>query len=104
MLDALREIQDFTHGLSFDDFRNDTKTLRAVELDVIVLGEAVSAIPDSVIQEHPDIPWSEMRAMRHRLVHHYFSASPRIIWDTIQNDLPGLVEPLEQLLLDEPSD
>jgi len=39
-----------------------------------------------------------MRAMRNRLVHVYFSVDPNIVWDTIQNDLSPLVEPLKRLL------
>jgi uncharacterized protein with HEPN domain len=39
-----------------------------------------------------------MRAMRNRLVHVYFSVSAQLLWDTIQNDLPALVSPLEALL------
>ncbi|MEW5869708.1 MAG: HepT-like ribonuclease domain-containing protein [Chloroflexota bacterium] len=36
--------------------------------------------------------------MRNRLVHVYFSVEPALLWDTIQNDLPGLAAALEQLL------
>jgi len=43
-------------------------------------------------------PWVE----RNQLVHAYFSIESRIIWDTIQDDLPSLVGPLQQLLLENP--
>jgi uncharacterized protein with HEPN domain len=39
-----------------------------------------------------------MQAMRNRLVHVYFSVDPHIVWDTVHNGLPPLVEPLQQLL------
>lgn len=38
-----------------------------------------------------------MKAMRNRIVHVYFDVDPRIIWDTIQQDLPPLIEPLRKL-------
>ena len=39
-----------------------------------------------------------MRALRNRLVHAYFSVDSRIVWDTIQEELPPLIPLLEGLL------
>ena len=98
ILDAIAEIQAFTHGIDFDAFRADAKTIRAVELDFIVIGEAANRIPDEVQEEYSQVPWALMRAMRNRLVHVYFSVDARLLWDTIQNDLPVLVLTLQSLL------
>ena len=84
--------------MDFDSFSQDARTQKAVELDLIVIGEAATHIPDDVEQEHPQIPWSLMRAMRNRLVHVYFAVDERLLWDTIQNDLPGLLSSLQSLL------
>jgi uncharacterized protein with HEPN domain len=48
ILDALAEITTFTQGIVFDAFRYDAKTMRAVELDFIIIGEAASHIPEDV--------------------------------------------------------
>ena len=98
ILDAMHEIGVFTQGMSQAEFLKDAKTLRAVELDFILIGEAVSRVPDDVQEAYPEVPWSLMRAMRNRLVHVYFGVDPRLVWDTIQNDLPALVEPLKELI------
>ena len=84
--------------MDFSSFITDAKTMRAVELDFIVIGEAVSRIPEAIQETHPEVPWSLMRAMRNRLVHVYFEVDPRLIWDTIQSDLPALVTPLKALI------
>jgi uncharacterized protein with HEPN domain len=39
--------------------------------------------------------------LRNFFVHAYSNLHPSLIWDTIQNDLPPLVEPLRKLLLDD---
>jgi uncharacterized protein with HEPN domain len=83
ILDAISEIETFTHGMAFDALRNDPKTLRAVELDFIIIGEAAHRIPEPVQAAHPEIPWHLMQAMRNRLVHVYFSVDPKVVWDTI---------------------
>jgi uncharacterized protein with HEPN domain len=98
ILEAIAEIKEFTRGTSYRQFCDDPKTIKAVALDFVVIGEAASRVPDDVAESHPEVAWSLMRGMRHRLVHEYFGMDPEILWDTIQNDLPPLVEPLEQIL------
>ncbi len=98
ILDAIAEIQAFTHGMDFDTFRADAKTLKAVELDFIVIGEAANQIPDEVQEEHSQVPWALMRAMRNRLVHVYFAVDEHLLWITVQNDLPVLISALKTLL------
>ncbi len=99
ILEAITEIQGFVRGVDQTAFTTDIKTIRAVELNFIVIGEAATNIPDDVQQAHPEIPWAQMKAMRNRLVHAYFSVDPTVVWDTIGNDLPPLVGSLQRLLL-----
>jgi uncharacterized protein with HEPN domain len=96
--DATREILAFMSGLDFESFRQDVKTIRAVELNFIIIGEAASGIPDDVLDAHPEIPWHLMRSMRNRLVHVYFEVDPKLVWDTVKNDIPPLIASLEKLL------
>ena len=42
--------------------------------------------------------------MRNVVVHRYFGVDLRIVWDTVRNNLPSLVEPLLQVLASEPAD
>ena len=104
ILDAIEEINAFTLGTDLTAFRGDAKTIRAVELNFIVIGEAATYIPADVQAARADIPWHLMRAMRNRIVHAYFSVDPDIVWETIQNDLPQLVKPLCDLLATIPSE
>ena len=52
ILDAISEIQSFTRSFDFEKFRSDVKTIRAVELDFIVIGEAANQIPDAVEERY----------------------------------------------------
>lgn len=98
ILDAIAEIQVFTQGMDFAEFQNDLKTIKAVELNFIIIGEAAAQIPSALQAAHPDIPWSLMRALRNRLVHAYFQIDKQIVWDTLEVDLPPLVALLTPLL------
>ena len=97
IIDSAREIQSFMSGYTLERFRQDVKTIRAVELNFIIIGEAVHGIPDEVQDDHPEVPWHLMRSMRNRLVHVYFEVDPQLVWDTVQNDLPSLISSLEVL-------
>ena len=102
ILAAIAEIETFIAGLSKGQFLADAKTLKAVVADLIIIGEAASHVPDATVQAHPEIPWPLMTGMRHRIVHGYYQVDPLIVWDTCQNDLPPLVEPLRLLLQQNP--
>ena len=93
-----RRNQAFTENLTYEEFRSDLKTVKAVALNFVVISEAAGHVPDDVARAHPQIAWNLMRGMRNRLVHDYFSFDPEIVWDTLQNDLPPLVEPLKRIL------
>ena len=98
ILDAIAEILAFTEGMNYESFAADARTIRAVELDFIVIGEAANQLPGDIEARYPEIPWHLMQAMRNRLVHVYFAVDPRLLWDTVQNDIPLLIPALEAIL------
>ena len=98
ILDAITEMQKFTRGMGYETFKEDDKSIRAVEMNFIIIGEAANQIPDEIEEKYTAIPWSLMRAMRNRIVHVYFKVDEKLMWDTIQNDLPPLIPELEKLL------
>jgi len=98
ILDAITEIQDFTRDMDYEAFKEDSKSIRAVEMNFIIIGEAANQIPEDVEEQYPAIPWNLMRAMRNRIVHVYFNVDEKLMWDTVQKDLPPLIPQLERLL------
>ena len=98
ILDAVAEIAAFISGMTFDQFHADARTLKAVTADLSIIGEAARHVPDAIATAHPEIPWPLMCGMRNRILHEYFRVDPKIVWDTCQQDLPLLVEPLKQIL------
>ena len=98
ILDAVREIRRFVAGMSYPQFAADPKTIKAVLADFNIVGEAASHIPPEIQNTYPTIEWRKMRSMRNIVVHIYFAVDPRIVWDTIENDLAGLEQQLVLLL------
>jgi uncharacterized protein with HEPN domain len=66
-----------------------------------VIGEAANAVSLEFRQEHKEIPWKKIVAMRNLLVHQYFGIDLQEVWDTVRNDLPRLNKEISYLLQDQ---
>lgn len=91
-------IQEYTLGMTFREFKADSKTVDAVIRRLMIIGEAATRLEEGTINMAPEIQWRQMRGMRNVIIHEYFGVSERIIWDTVWKDLPDIVEPLKRLL------
>ena len=79
-------------------FERDEKLIDAVVHNLTIIGEAANHVPSEITAKEAAIPWRQMIDLRNYSVHAYWNLRPAVIWDTIQNDLPPLVEPLRRLL------
>lgn len=52
--------------------------------------EETSNLSYEFARNHPEIPWDQIRGMRNRMAHAYFTFDPRFLWDVVQNDFPAL--------------
>ncbi len=95
---CIQRVQDYTAGMTYEQFQVDPKTIDAVLRNLEIIGEAARFIPEDVEEAHPLIPWIKMRGFRNIVAHEYFGISLRIVWETVHDDLPGLVLPLQALL------
>lgn len=98
MLEAIERIRAYTEGMSFDQFREDTKTSDAVLRNLQVLGEAANHVPENVRLMAPDIEWEGIVRSRHIVVHRYFGVDFEIVWRIVDVHLPPLYEALSSLL------
>jgi uncharacterized protein with HEPN domain len=98
ILDAIAKIQRYVSVVDFDAFENDEEIMDAVVYNLTVIGEAANHTPDEIQKLHPEIPWRQMIDLRNFTVHAYWNLRPSVIWDTIQNDLPPLVQLLINLM------
>ena len=98
MLDAAREARSFAQGQSRKDLGLSRILVLALVKDVEIVGEAATRISEDVQRSHPDIPWTDIIGMRHRLIHAYFEINLDILWETVVADLPPLIASLENIL------
>lgn len=98
MLDAASEAVDFVAGKSREDLDRDRMLALAPVRSIEIVGEAGARVSQEGRAEVPTLPWSEIVAMRNRLIHAYFDVNLDVVWQTVQNDLPPLMKTVEAVL------
>lgn len=96
MLLAARDAMEFLAGIDIDSFRQDRMRQLAVIKSIEVIGEAASRITQPCRETYPELPWTAIIAMRHRLVHGYFEVDVDRVYSTVREDLPGIIPILER--------
>jgi uncharacterized protein with HEPN domain len=97
IIDAMEKIESFTRGMSFEDFRNDEKTISAVRDKLIIIGEATKNISVEVRDAHPGIAWRDMAGMRDILTHAYFRTDLQMLYKTSRDRIPAQMRLLKEL-------
>jgi uncharacterized protein with HEPN domain len=60
VLEAIRLIEQYTHGLSLAAFSASIEKQDAVARRLAVIGEAMKGVPDEFRARYPDVPWAEV--------------------------------------------
>jgi uncharacterized protein with HEPN domain len=88
--DAIGTIETFTSGMNFEEFREDPKTVAAVERKLQIISEAAIRLGSDAEIRCPGLPWRDIRGMGNWLRHQYERIELPVIWKTVQSDLPSL--------------
>jgi len=88
--DCIKNIEDFSKGLSKNNFLNDKLRQSAIVRQLEIIGEAAKNIPEIFREQYPEIPWKKIAGLRDVITHAYFNIDIDITWDIIKKDLPAL--------------
>jgi uncharacterized protein with HEPN domain len=97
MLEAARQVVQFTRGITFEAYVGNPMRRMAVERALEILGEAARRVSDGFRQAHPEIPWRDLIGQRNVLAHDYGEIEQSRIWESATrhtSELIGLLEPL----------
>jgi uncharacterized protein with HEPN domain len=98
MLDAGRDAIRYISAVARQDLAVDDMRARAVVQAIGVIGEAASKLSPELHARYPDVPWSTIIGMRHRLVHGYYEIDYLRVWDTATDYLPPLLIRIEEIV------
>ena len=99
ILSSINEIESYFVDTPkmFEIYQNDSRTKRAVERNIEIIGEAMNRI----LKQGSGIEISNSRKIvdvRNRIIHGYDSVSDDVIWGIVIRNLPVLQEEVEKLL------
>jgi uncharacterized protein with HEPN domain len=98
ILDAIGLIEEYTKGMSENEFFANSMAHDAVVRQIEIIGEAARSISEEFREKHSKLPWGKMIGIRNKIIHEYFNANYAIVWDTVSEDLPGLKESIEKMI------
>ena len=103
---AIKQLLDWNNGItSYEEYlssQEGTKVLAANCMLLEAIGEGIKKIDrktnKSLLILRPEIPWPEMMGMRDHIAHGYFDIDAELIYTTIKNDLPPLLDAIEFII------
>ena len=98
MLQACRELTEFTADTELEDFIADRKLCLAVERCLEIIGEAAGRVTPEFQDREPSIAWRQIKGMRNILAHEYGQIDYEVVHSTVLDDIPRLVAALEAVL------
>jgi uncharacterized protein with HEPN domain len=98
MLDAAREAHAIAVEREKEQFDRDRIRQLALTHLIEIIGEAARKVSAGGRAAMPTVPWSDIMGMRHRIVHDYWNVNTDRVWYTAVEDLPPLIDALEQAL------
>ncbi len=97
IMESMARIEEYTQGMSEEQFMKDVRTQDAVIRRLEIIGEAAKNISEDIKDKHPDIAWRQMAGMRDVLIHGYFGVNLERVWRVVEHDLPELKAKLSQV-------
>lgn len=86
------------HSITKEQLLQDEFLQGAVTTPLYNIGEQVYKISDEMKQQQPEIIWSVVAGLRHRLVHDYDGINWSIIVEVIFEEMDGFVESIKNLI------
>ena len=98
IIEAHESIISMMDGASFKAFKNDEKMISAIQMKLVIMGEALSAMQSETRDALPDSQVSRIRYIRNRIVHGYFTIDVAYVYGTATRHAPKLAHSVEALL------
>jgi uncharacterized protein with HEPN domain len=98
ILESGAAILSYVQGITCDAFVQDRMRYSAVIREFEIIGEAVGKLSEELKGGYPDIPWQDVKDFRNLLAHEYFGVDLEIVWNTIRDDLPLLLDAVQKIV------
>jgi uncharacterized protein with HEPN domain len=98
MLDTARKARLLIEGKSRKDFDADEVLRLALTHLLQTIGESARRVSQDFRTANHQLPWKAIVGMRTKIVHDYLDVDEDIVWDTIIQELPELIQILKTIV------
>lgn len=99
ILESAKIAVGYLKGITLKEFEEDLRTQDAIIRRIEIIGEASSKVTEETQIKYKDVSWKSMKGMRNFLIHEYNYIDLEIIWETVKNNLPSLINELEKIIV-----
>lgn len=86
-----------TDGLTQDELESNEVLVDSVMFRLIRVSKNSGKLSDAFKASHSSIPWRAVKGLRNRIVHEYGNVDMSVIYNTLKNDIPVLIEELKNI-------
>ena len=101
ILGEIAVIRGFLAGVSQEEFLCDERTVRAVCMTLINIGELVKNVTPELRDAYRGIPWRAISGMRDITAHKYQTLRKEDVFTTCEKDIPEFEAQLAAILREE---
>lgn len=79
-------------NVDIEDLNANEILLDSMLFRMIQISENAKKLSDEYRMEHSNIPWNALSGLRNRIVHDYGNVDLNIVYETLKNDIPELLD------------
>ena len=98
IISSSEKIVSYVKDLDYDSFSKNEITVEACAFNLGQIGEFANRLTEEFQNTHLNIPWKSIYGMRNRIIHDYDGVNLKVVWETISDDLPQLIEELKKCI------
>lgn len=95
IIQDLQFIVKHMYNIDADELNANEVLLDSMLFRMIQISENAKKLSDEYKQGKSYIPWNSLYGLRNRIVHDYGNVDLKIVYETLKNDIPELLEMIE---------
>ena len=96
ILKDLKFISEHIEGVSEECLRSDEVLLDSMLFRLIQVYENSRKLTQNYKEEHSSVPWMDIAGFRNRIVHDYGNVDLSVVYQTVTQDVPWLIQEIEK--------
>ncbi len=88
------------YGNDEDEFLSNKQYQIVCAFSLEQIGEAVKRMPSDILSNYPDTEWRGLAKFRDIIAHRYGTIDLKIVWSTVNDIVPDLLEQCQEIMID----